>query len=254
MNERDSLFDVESRVVVITGASSGLGESAARCFASRGARVALIGRRADVLNRLADEIPGAQAVPCDVTDDRHCSDAIDGIIADHGRIDVLINNAGYYELHPAESEPMSTFRRVLDTNLTASFQMSQLAARHMLAAGKGSIINVASIFGLVGSGRIQQASYAASKGGMINLTRELSAQWARKGIRVNAIAPAFFRSQMTADMWNDSTSLSWVNRTTPMGRPCELEELHGALVFLASDASSYITGVTLPVDGGWTAV
>jgi NAD(P)-dependent dehydrogenase (short-subunit alcohol dehydrogenase family) len=124
----------------------------------------------------------------------------------------------------------------------------------MLEAERGSIVNVASVLGLVGAGQIPQASYAASKGAVVNLTRELAAQWARRGLRVNAVAPAWFASKMTDDMFGDEGSMVWVRQRTPMGRPGAEHELVGPVLFLASDASSYVTGHTLPVDGGWTAI
>jgi NAD(P)-dependent dehydrogenase (short-subunit alcohol dehydrogenase family) len=250
----DPLFDVTDHVVVITGASSGIGATAARCFAERGARVVLAARRQEKIAALAAELPNALAFPCDVTDPQACIELIESAFSAWGRIDVLINNAGSYTIGPAEEESVDSFRSVLETNLVAVFSLSQAAARKMLPAGRGSIINVASIFGLVGSGTIAQGAYSASKGGVVNLTRELSAQWSRRGVRVNAVAPAFFDTEMTTTMWDDEASVRWMRRQTPMGRHGELGELHGALIFLASAASSYVTGITLPVDGGWTSV
>lgn len=247
-------FTVTDRVVIVTGASSGIGASVARCFAEQGARVVLAARRADRIEALAAELPQAMAVTCDVTDDEQRNALIDATIARWGRIDVLINNAAAYSIQPAERESVESFTSIVDINLVSVFALSAAAARHMLPAGAGSIINIASIFGLVGSGAVQQASYAASKGGVVNLTRELSAQWSRRGVRVNAVAPAYFSSEMTESMWEDEATMKWLRRQTPMGRRGELEELHGPLLFLASDASSYVTGATLPVDGGWTSV
>ncbi|MCD2195340.1 glucose 1-dehydrogenase [Actinomycetospora endophytica] len=250
----DPLFDLTDRVVVITGASSGIGASAARCYAERGARVVLAARRKERLDELAAELPGSLPVPCDVGDPAACQDLVDRTLAEHGRIDVLVNNAGTHHIGPAEDESVETFRGVVDVNLNAVFALTRAAARPMLDAGRGSVITVASMFGLVGSGQVPQASYAASKGAVVNLTRELGAQWARRGVRVNAIAPAFFSTEMTTGMFSDEGAERWMRRQTPMGRAGELAELHGALVYLAADASSYVTGTTLSVDGGWTAV
>jgi NAD(P)-dependent dehydrogenase (short-subunit alcohol dehydrogenase family) len=250
----DPLFDLSERVVVITGASSGIGESAARCFAERGATVVAAARRKERLDDLVADLPGALAVPCDVSDPAACQDLVDRTLQTHGRVDVLVNNAGSQHITPAEDETPEGFSAVVDVNLNSVFTLSAAAARPMLAAGKGSIITVASIFGLVGAGQIPQAAYAASKGAVVNLTRELAAQWARRGVRVNAVAPAFFATEMTSEMFDDEGADRWLRRKTPMGRPGELAELHGALVYLASDASSYVTGTTLAVDGGWTAV
>jgi NAD(P)-dependent dehydrogenase (short-subunit alcohol dehydrogenase family) len=143
---------------------------------------------------------------------------------------------------------------VVGVNLSGALLCAQRVGRVMLETGRGSIVNVASVLGLVGVGQIPQASYAAAKGGVVNLTRELAAQWARRGVRVNAIAPGWFHTEMTAEMFDDPKALSWIRRRTPMGRPGELSELAGAALFLASDASSYVTGQTLAVDGGWTCV
>ena len=167
---------------------------------------------------------------------------------------MLVNNAGITRVIPAEEEPLETFEQVLATNLTGAFLCSQRFGRAMLAAGSGAIVNVASVLGIVGSGQVPQASYAASKGGLVNLTRELAAQWARKGIRVNALAPAWFPSEMTQDMFGDERSLQWIRGRTPMGRAGDPQELVGPLLFLASDAASYVTGQVLAVDGGWTIV
>jgi NAD(P)-dependent dehydrogenase (short-subunit alcohol dehydrogenase family) len=246
------LFDLVGRVVVVTGASSGIGADAARCFAACGANVVLAARRVDRIEALAKELPGSLAVATDVTDEASCAELLDATIGAYGRIDVLVNNAGAFSVEPAEKEPAEVFRNVVETNLVATFLLSRLAAEHMFEAGRGSIVNMASIFGLVGCGAFPQTSYAASKGGIVNLTRELAVQWATRGVRVNAIAPAFFETEMTQGTWDDT--VGWIRRRTPMGRPGELAELHGALIFLASDASSYVTGTTLPVDGGWTAI
>ncbi|MGB2757813.1 MAG: SDR family oxidoreductase, partial [Acidimicrobiia bacterium] len=144
---------------------------------------------------------------------------------------------------------------ILELNLVAPYDLSRFAAPIMIEHGGGSIVNIASLWGLIGIGKIPDASYAASKGGLVNLTRELAAQWANRGVRVNAIAPGWFRSEMTqATMFDDERGRSWVNRMTPMARAGKEHELDGALLLLASDASSFVTGITLPVDGGWTAV
>ncbi|CAG0976435.1 partial tropinone reductase I, partial [Myxococcaceae bacterium] len=196
----------------------------------------------------------ALAVACDVTNE----DAVDALVEAarerFGRIDVLVNNAGASNIVPAEEESVSSFRQIVDVNLIGAFVCAQRVGRVMLEAGAGSIVNVSSILGLVASGQIKQASYCASKGAVVQLTRELAAQWARRGVRVNGIAPGWFASEMTAGMFSDERSLRWVRGRDPMGRPGLEEELVGPLVFLASDASSYVTGQTIAVDGGWTIV
>ena len=246
-------FSVAGKVAVVTGASSGLGERFARVLHAAGATVVVGARRADRLEALADELGGDRIVPvpCDVAVDADCQRLID---AAGDRVDVLVNNAGIGTVVAAEDEPLENWRQVVDVNLTAVFVLSQLAGRRMLEQGAGSIVNVASILGLVGSAPIKQASYCATKGAVVNLTRELACQWGRKGVRVNAIAPGWFRSEMTDEkMFGDDASMDFLRRNTPMARGGEEHELDGALLFLAGPASTYVTGVTIPVDGGWTA-
>jgi NAD(P)-dependent dehydrogenase (short-subunit alcohol dehydrogenase family) len=169
---------------------------------------------------------------------------------------VLVNNAGKDAMFPAMEEPVDSFRDVLEVNLVAPFALAQLSARSMVESGTGgTIVNVASLWGLVGVGQIPMASYAASKGGLVNLTRELAAQWARQGVRVNTLAPGWFRTEMTEGrMFGDERAERWIRNRTPMGRGGLEHELDGALLFLAGDASSFVTGQVVCVDGGWTAI
>ncbi len=249
-------FRLDGRTAIVTGASSGLGARFARVLHAAGADVVVAARRADRLASLAAEVRGERlhAVTCDVTVDADLQRLVQTALeVGAGAIDVVVNNAGIGHPMPAEEEPIDHFRLVVDVNLNALFRLSQLAARTMLARSGGSIVNVASMLGVVGSAPIKQASYCASKGGVVNLTRELGAQWARKGVRVNAIAPGWFPSEMTAEMWGDEASEAFVARQCPMGRAGREAELDGVLLFLASDASTYVTGQTICVDGGWTA-
>jgi NAD(P)-dependent dehydrogenase (short-subunit alcohol dehydrogenase family) len=248
-------FRLDGQTVIVTGASSGIGARFARVLHEAGANVVASARRVDRLEALADELERVVAVPCDVGDDDACERLVAEAIERFGRLDVLVNNAGTTANIPAVDEPVEEFRRVLDINLTATFVLARLAARHMIERGEGgSIVNVASILGLVGAGQIPQASYTASKGGVVNLTRELAAQWARQRVRVNAIAPGWFPTEMTTEMFTDDRSQQWIRRRTPMGRAGESHELDGALLFLASDASSYVTGQVVAVDGGWISI
>jgi NAD(P)-dependent dehydrogenase (short-subunit alcohol dehydrogenase family) len=247
-------FRLDGRVAIVTGASAGLGERFARVLHGAGAAVVLAARRVDRLEALAAELDGALPVACDVAEDDDVDRLVDVALERHGRIDVLVNNAGVGGPQPTLDEPAEVFRRTVAVNLTGAFLMCQRVGRHMIEQGSGSIVNVVSMLGLVGTGLPPFPSYAASKGGLVNLTRELAAEWARRGVRVNAIAPGWFPTEMTAEMFADERSMQWVARKAPMGRPGELHELDGALLFLAGDASSYVTGHILAVDGGWTAI
>ncbi len=249
------LFGLTDRVAIVTGASSGLGNRFARVLHGAGAHVVIAARRADRLDRLASEL-GERVTPVAAdlmlpADRERLVEVASGVV---GRIDVLVNNAGQATPTPAEDEPLDHFVDTLALNLVAPFHLSQLVGREMLAAGRGSIVNIASILGMVASSPMKDASYCSSKGGLVNLTRQLGCEWARRGVRVNAIAPAWFPTEMnTESMFDDERGAQFVNRNTPMGRPGALHEMDGALLYLAGDASTYVTGHVLAVDGGWLA-
>jgi hypothetical protein len=249
-------FSLDRKVAIVTGASAGLGARFARVLDAAGASVVLAARRADRLEALAGELRDALPVACDLADDGAPAALVAAAIDRYGHVDVLVNNAGTSEPTPALDETTEHFAATLRVNLIAPFELARECARSMTTLERGgAIVNVGSIWGLVGVGQIPEAGYAASKGGMLNLTRELAAQWARKGVRVNTLAPGWFRTEMTDGlMFGDERAERWMRQRTPMGRGGDEHELDGALLFLASAASSFMTGQVLCVDGGWTSV
>jgi NAD(P)-dependent dehydrogenase (short-subunit alcohol dehydrogenase family) len=238
---------------VVTGASSGLGEGAARALAAAGARVAVVARRYDRLAKLAKEIDGL-AVECDLLDPDQVNCVVPEVVDTLGGPEILVNAAGNLFTHQhAENEPGEAILQTVTLNLVAPFRLSQGVFPHMRRAGRGSIVNVSSISGLVGVPGIPQASYAASKLGLSGLTAELAVQWARHSIRVNTVAPGFFRSEITDSLYQDEKSSAWLRRNTPLPYDGTVDDLLGAILWLVSDAGRYVTGQTIVVDGGWTA-
>jgi 3-oxoacyl-[acyl-carrier protein] reductase len=246
------MFDLKGRVALVTGASSGLGVQFARVLADNGASVALVARRVERLKALKDEIEnkGGQAVviEADVTDRPAMTRAYDAAEKAFGTVTILVNNAGIAHGGRATDMTAEEWRKVLGTNLDAVFFWAQEAARRMLAVKKqGAIINIASVLGLaVAKGAV---AYAAAKAGVVQLTKALAVELAFKGVRVNAIAPGWFVTEMNDDYLNSEAGAA-IKREIPMGRFGREGELDGALLLLASDAGSYITGATIVVDGG----
>lgn len=240
---------------MLTGASSGLGERFAHVLSEAGAAVVLAARRLDRLEAMAEALPNSIAVACDVAVPGDISKLVDAAIAEFGQVDVVVNNAGISRVLPAIDDDIDDFRNEVEIDLIAPFDLARQAARTMIERGApGSIVNIGSVLGHVGGGRLKAAGYAAAKGGVHNLTRELASQWARKNIRVNAIAPGWFETEMNTEMFGTNGGMSYITDNAPMGRAGKQGELDGALLYLASDASSYTTGHVLFVDGGWTAI
>jgi NAD(P)-dependent dehydrogenase (short-subunit alcohol dehydrogenase family) len=243
-------FRLDGKVAIVTGASSGLGAAFALGLAEAGADVAVCARRVEKLEATAERVRTlgrrCLAVPADVAQPEDCTRVVEETVRELGRVDVLVNNAGVGTAVPATRETPEQFRQVIDVNLNGSYWMAQACARAMREGG--SIVNIGSVLGSTSAG-LPQAAYAASKAAIIGLTRDLAQQWTgRKGIRVNALAPGFFPSEMT-DQYPDGYLESQMARV-PAGRAGDPAELVTALLFLASDAGSYVTGIVVPVDGG----
>lgn len=246
-------FRLDGRTVLVTGASSGLGERFARVVHAVGANVVVAARRAERLQALVTDLPGAVAVAADLSIAEHRERTVAEAATAFGHIDVLVNNAGIGHKVAVEDEDLDTFRQAMELNVTAVWHLSKLCAPAMIAAGGGSIVNVASMLGHVAASPVKQAHYCASKGAVVNLTRELACQWARKGVRVNALCPGWFPSEMTAGMDTDEGSQRFIQSMSPIPRMGFDHELDAALLFLAGSGSSFMTGQSLIVDGGWSA-
>jgi NAD(P)-dependent dehydrogenase (short-subunit alcohol dehydrogenase family) len=247
-------FRLDGRVAIVTGASSGLGVAIARALAAAGARVAVVARRRDRLEALAGEIGGgAGAFACDLLDDVAIQGVVPAIADALGPPEILVNAAGGIDgIHKAEVDALDSIQRTIQLDLVAPYRLAQLVFPHMRAVGRGSIVNISSISGHVGIQGIPQASYAAAKTGLSGLTRELAVQWARHSIRVNTVAPGFFRSEITAESYDDPRQVEWLRSRTPLPIDGTPEDCVGAVQWLVSDAGRYTTGQTIIVDGGWT--
>ena len=249
---RDALFDVSGKAALVTGASSGLGEHFARALASRGAVVIAAARRADRLERLVALIESdggtAHAVSLDVTDPASVKAAVAKAASLAGRLDILVNNAGIADTHPSMSLPEENWRRVIDTNLDGAWRVAQAAAQVMLAGGEGgSIVNIASVLGLRVANHL--LAYSAAKAALIHLTKALALEWARHGIRVNAIAPGYVETEINRGFFKSEAGQLMVKRI-PQRRIGTPRDLEGALLLLASGAGAYMTGSIVVADGG----
>ncbi|HXD75321.1 MAG TPA: glucose 1-dehydrogenase [Vicinamibacterales bacterium] len=260
-----NLFDLTGKVAVITGGSRGLGLEMATALAAAGSSVVITARREQWLKSAEEELRSKRfdvlAVTCDVSHPEQVGAAVQATVAKFGRLDILVNNAGISWGEPAETMSVEKWRQVFETNATGTFLMSQAAGNEMMrnsppegeAHQRGSIINIASVAGITGveTDVLDAVGYSASKGAVITLTRDLAVKWAKRGIRVNAIAPGFFDTRLSHALLEKTQKK--IEKTTPMGRIGKPGELGGVAVFLASAAASYITGQVIAVDGGMTA-
>lgn len=250
-------FDVKGKNAIVTGASSGLGRQFALCLAEQGANVMIVARRAAKLEEVKKEAEAygvrCLAVPCDVTDTAQIRRAVETAVKEFGRIDILINNAGAGFASPAVETTDEAWEKVIGTNVNGVFYFAREVGRIMLQQNYGKIINVGSFHCIVTMNGLPRSGYSASKGAVYMMTKALAAEWAKNGITVNAIGPGYFASEMS-DKVTDDNYENGIRSNCPMGRRGLPGELNGAMLFLASDASSYVTGQLLLVDGGWTIV
>lgn len=246
------LFDLKGRRALVTGSSQGIGLALAKGLAAAGAELVLNGRDAEKLAKTAALFEGkVHTLPFDATDHEAVRNAVDGFEAETGAIDILVNNAGMQFRSPLEEFPADAFERLLRTNISSVFNVGQAAARHMIKRGAGKIINIASV--QTALARPSIAPYTATKGAVGNLTKGMATDWAKYGLQCNAIAPGYFDTPLNAALVADADFSAWLEKRTPAGRWGRVEELVGACVFLASDASSFVNGHVLYVDGGITA-
>ena len=249
------LLRIKGKVAVVTGASSGLGVTFAEALAEGGANLILAARRIEKLNEVAVQMRklGVKAMPfqCDVSKQEEVQALVNTTIKNFGKLDIIVNNAGVAAMGPSTEMPVEEWNRVVSVNLTGVFLCARTAAKQMIKQGSGKVINIASIYGAVGD-VFPAAPYYATKGAVINLTRDLAVEWAPFEVNVNAIAPGFFPSEMTEGIFRESRYTEYITKQTPLGRIGKPDDLKGAVLFLASPASDFVTGQTIFVDGGWT--
>lgn len=251
------MFDLKGNVAVVTGSSAGLGRQFALALARQGADLAILARRKEKLESVADEIRGTGVdclvVECDVTNTEQIRNAVKAVMDYYGQIDILVNNAGGGITVPIEELSEEDWRKVLSLDLDAAFYCMKYFGKVMLDAGYGRIINISSILGKGGLRELPIIAYASAKGGVINMTRQAAVEWAERGVTVNALCPGFFASEANGPEAMKSMN-SFIEIRTPMGRPGKEGELDSSIVFLAAKESSYVTGTVLTCDGGWTAI
>ena len=255
---KNGIFDLTGRVAVVTGASSGLGVQMAKALARQGADIAILARRKEKLETVAEEIRklGVKCIPvqCDVTDTEAVKKAADTVESEFGKIDILINNAGSGVTGPAEELADEDWDFTMSVDLSGVFKVAREFGKKMIKNKYGRIINISSMYGLVGNMALPSSAYHAAKGGVVNLSRALAAEWAKYGITVNTICPGYFATELTVDTLNTESFTNYMKATVPVGRYGKEGELDSTAVYLASEASSYVTGVAIPVDGGYTCI
>ena len=255
-----SYFDLSGQVAVVTGCSTGLGVQMAKALANQGAKIVAVARRKEMIEAVAKEIADTYkvetlAIQCDITDTERVNAAVDEIIAKFGRIDILINNAGTGAVAPAEDITDEQFAGEMNVDLFGTFKFARAAAKKaMIPAKYGRVINIASMYGLVGNKIAGSAPYHAAKGGVVNLTRALAAEWGKYNITVNSICPGYFYTPLTKETLDSDFVQQNAKTMIPLERYGNEGELDSAAIFLASPASTYVTGVNLPVDGGYTCM
>jgi len=255
---KDLCFKIKGQTAIVTGASSGLGVSFAEALAEEGANLVIAARRYEKLVEVAETIKskhGAKVIPCktDVSNENEVLRMVKTAVENFGSIEIIVNNAGIASISPSVEMTVQEWQNVINVNLTGVFLCARTAAREMMKHNYGKIVNIASIYGAVGD-IFHAAPYYASKGAVINLTRGFAIEWAPYKINVNAIAPGFFPSEMTEQVFKDEDAMKHILSRTPLGRTGEPLDLKSALLYLTSPASNYVTGQTIFVDGGWTAL
>lgn len=252
------MFNLKGRVCVISGASSGLGAQMAKGYAAQGADVAVMARRMEKLETVAGEVRalGVKCIPvrCDVTDTESINAAAETVIKEFGKVDILVNCAGSAKNAGVVAMTDDEWNFTIDTDLTSVFKVTRAFSKYMIDKKYGRIINIASMYGMVGNTAIDTVAYHSSKGGVINFTRAVAAELAKYNITCNSICPGYFATELTIDTLKTEAFTNYMKATVPLGRYGNEGELNAAAIFLGSDEASYVTGTILPVDGGYTAI